>query len=169
MAKEQPTQPTQTKPENLTPAQQEARRQTAAATAAGQAQVNPMVAAALGSQIELQQRAAENALPKQGIFDEAKAPALGAADPNQRHTFGQWARAKGVTVRRVRELMAAGKLGAMDGDGPEMTESEFDEAVDFRLQGTMPNLPPMTIHRGAENTAGAPPRPQAPPDDEPGR
>ena len=90
--------------------------------------------------------------PPRGIFDEIKrlesTQTRSTSGGVERHTFGAWCRAKGVRTERVRDLVREGKLelGNATGDGPEMTEAEFDRAVDFQLQGAFVRPAAMQIH-----------------------
>lgn len=86
-----------------------------------------------------------------GIFDELAKLEQATTPGIQRHTLGAWARAKGVKLEQIRAAVKAGRLsGDLAGDGPEMTEAEFDEAVDFRLSNTFGELPGQRIHVPAE-------------------
>jgi hypothetical protein len=90
--------------------------------------------------------------PPPGIFDQLKKfEQVTGAVGNQRHTFGAWARAKGVKLDQIRKAVQEGRLsGDLTGDGPEMTEDEFDHAVDFRYSNTFGDLPAQRIHVPAE-------------------
>jgi hypothetical protein len=90
--------------------------------------------------------------PPPGIFDElATFERATAPQADQRHTLGAWCRAKGVKVPQVKAAIKAGRLsGALSGDGPLMTEAEFDAAVDFRYANTFGDLPHQRIHVPAE-------------------
>lgn len=94
-----------------------------------------------------------------GFFDEVKKldDAAKATSSGQKHTFGAWARAKGVKPERIKQLVAEKKLdvSGFTGDGPEMTEEEFEQAVDFRLFNTFGELPVQKIHVSAEDARAA--------------
>lgn len=84
-----------------------------------------------------------------GIFTELNQRLKGAAQPQTsgRFTFGSWARAKGYTADRLATLVRSGKLklpAGAHGDGPEMTEEEFDEAIGHQYTTQIP-LPPNTF------------------------
>jgi hypothetical protein len=87
-----------------------------------------------------------------GIFDElATFERATAPQSDQRHTLGAWCRAKGVKVAQVQAAIKAGRIsGGLTGDGPTMTEAEFDAAVDFRYSNTFGDLPHQRIHVPAE-------------------
>lgn len=99
--------------------------------------------------------------PPPGVFDEVRKleQATTAGSSGQRHTFGAWVRAKGVKLKQVQAAIEAKRIsGDLVGDGPEMTEEEFDHAVDFRLANTFGELPVHKIHIPAEQArGGAPP------------
>jgi hypothetical protein len=109
--------------------------QTAATTAQPDPNLPPMVAPA-----------------PPGIFDElATFERATAPQADQRHTLGAWCRAKGVKVAQVQAAIKAGRISAgLTGDGPVMTEAEFDAAVDFRYSNTFGDLPHQRIHVPAE-------------------
>ncbi len=96
-----------------------------------------------------------------GIFDElAKLEqAEGRIAGNEVHTLGQWARAKGVTLPKIREAIQAGRINVSDlqGDGQMMSEAEFDESVGFELKGTFGVLPVNRTHIPADVARGGAP------------
>jgi hypothetical protein len=100
-----------------------------------------------------------------GVFDEInrleKSQGRSRQGGGERHTFGAWCRAKGVRTERVRDLLREGKLdiGNATGDGPEMTEAEFDRAVDFQYKGSFGAAPGLQVHVSAEQARGGGPVP----------
>src|SRR5688500_2614210 len=72
-----------------------------------------------------------------GIFEEVErleAAEGRASGKGERHTLGAWARVKGVKPEQIRQAIKEGRLsGEQSGDGPEMTEDEFDKAVNFEV------------------------------------
>lgn len=87
-----------------------------------------------------------------GIFDDlARFTQATSPASEQRHTFGAWCRAKGVKLQQIQAAIKAGRVPEISsGDGPEMSEAEFDEAVDFRLSNTFGELPGQRIHVPAD-------------------
>lgn len=76
----------------------------------------------------------------------------------ERHTLGAWARAKGVPPEKIRDAMKSGTLtGSMSGDGPEMTEEEFDEAVGFEYRNTFGPVAGLSVHIPADQARGGAP------------
>lgn len=55
----------------------------------------------------------------------------------QSHTFGAWCRAKGISALELSRLMREDNVSIPrgEGDGPMMTEEEFDRSVRFRIVG----------------------------------
>lgn len=101
--------------------------------------------------------------PPPGIFSQVAQIDAATVPGQQRHTFGAWCRAKGVSADRVRSLMQSGqlKLKSTEGDGPEMSESEFDAAVAFEYRSAFGTVPGVNVHVPADQArAGAPSRPE---------
>lgn len=94
--------------------------------------------------------------PPMGIFDEVKTLENATSGTSARHTFGAWCRAKGVRPQQVKAAMDAGtlKIASAGGDGPEMTEQEFDRAVDFQYATSFGQLPPQRTHIPADLARG---------------
>lgn len=76
-----------------------------------------------------------------GILDQLKQHQRILGNPigsQQTATFGAWCRAKGVSVQELATKVAAGEatLPAESGDGPVMTEQDFEKMVNFKLHNT---------------------------------
>lgn len=54
----------------------------------------------------------------------------------QSHTFGAWCRAKGISAQELARLVREDNVKLPDGagDGPTMSEREFDQAVNFKYR-----------------------------------
>jgi len=96
--------------------------------------------------------------PPPGVFDEIKRldTAQSRSAGGEVHTFGAWCRAKGVKVDTVRQRIQSGELKIANaaGDGPEMTEAEFDRAVDFKYKNAFGEVPGVAVHIPAEQARG---------------
>jgi hypothetical protein len=101
---------------------------------------------------ELAQRAQMAATPSMGVLDELHRSEVHTQ--RQEHTFGAWCRAKGVRRQKILEAVEAGRVTG-SGDGPMMTEEEFDRAVNFTHAPAFANLPVMSQHiRAADISQG---------------
>lgn len=88
-----------------------------------------------------------------GFFDELKdaqaAQSRGLTASTERHTFGAWARSKGVNLDSLKDALSEGRISKMpsyDGDGPLMTEIEFEAEVGFQLKSTFGTVPGQFRH-----------------------